>query len=270
MAKKKKAAALDAWCWYCDREFEDEKAGGLAVHLGQVHKAEPQALENTLPGRSSFEIEIYGMVGVPEPDLREWLARKGARQAQQDASAQPSAPKRPKVDKAPLTADQLRAQLEAHKALMKGLSPSAPYAPMMYNAPPALSESNTNASPLASVPGSSSHFVSQSPPIHEKTTFSTESHVPAPTSASSSTILEAPSGNAPATVTTSDTHTDASLSSSSAPAPNPSSTAPATAKPKTRMAYDDITQNPDEKRAQHPRYRYIDHEAQTSEPQPVL
>jgi len=54
---------LDAWCWYCDREFEDEKvliehqkakhfkcsfcprrlntAGGLAVHLGQVHKAQP-------------------------------------------------------------------------------------------------------------------------------------------------------------------------------------------------------------------------------------
>lgn len=63
MTKKKKAPQLDAWCWYCDREFEDEKvliqhqkarhfkcpfcprrlntAGGLAVHLGQVHKAEP-------------------------------------------------------------------------------------------------------------------------------------------------------------------------------------------------------------------------------------
>ena len=63
MTKKKKATQLDAWCWYCDREFEDEKvliehqkakhfkcsfcprrlntAGGLAVHLGQVHKAQP-------------------------------------------------------------------------------------------------------------------------------------------------------------------------------------------------------------------------------------
>ena len=63
MTKKKRASELDAWCWYCDREFEDEKvliqhqkarhfkcpfcprrlntAGGLAVNLGQVHKAEP-------------------------------------------------------------------------------------------------------------------------------------------------------------------------------------------------------------------------------------
>ncbi|WFD41439.1 hypothetical protein MPSI1_000066 [Malassezia psittaci] len=307
MAKKKKAAALDAWCWYCDREFEDEKgkfernsrlvliqhqkarhfkchlcprrlntAGGLAVHLGQVHKAEPQAyvltanhsLENTLPGRSSFEIEIYGMVGVPEPDLREWLARKGARQAQQDASAQPSAPKRPRVDKAPLTADQLRAQLEAHKALMKGLSPSAPYAPMMYSAPPALSQSNNNASPLASIPGSSSHPVSPSPPINERTTSPAETNVPASTSASSSAILEPPSGSDPATVANSNIQTSASLSSSSVQ--NPSSTLPAATKPKTRMAYNDMTQSPDEKRAQHPRYRYIDHEAQTSEPQPVL
>lgn len=63
MGKKKKVKTFDAWCWYCDREFEDDKvllqhqkakhyrcphcprrlntAGGLTVHLNQVHKAEP-------------------------------------------------------------------------------------------------------------------------------------------------------------------------------------------------------------------------------------
>lgn len=62
MAKKKKIQ-MEAWCWYCDREFEDDKvllqhqkakhykcpqcprrlntAGGLTVHLHQVHKSEP-------------------------------------------------------------------------------------------------------------------------------------------------------------------------------------------------------------------------------------
>jgi hypothetical protein len=59
-AKKAKKAAHASWCWYCDREFQDDKvllshqkskhfrcphcprrlntAGGLAVHIDQVHK----------------------------------------------------------------------------------------------------------------------------------------------------------------------------------------------------------------------------------------
>lgn len=61
MGKKKKRGAVDkVWCYYCDREFEDEKilvqhqkakhfkchvchkklstAGGMAIHVLQVHK----------------------------------------------------------------------------------------------------------------------------------------------------------------------------------------------------------------------------------------
>ncbi|KIO26739.1 hypothetical protein M407DRAFT_15001 [Tulasnella calospora MUT 4182] len=63
MAKKKNKFVLKPWCWYCEREFEDEKvlmqhqkakhfkckhcprklntAGGLAVHVQQVHKLDP-------------------------------------------------------------------------------------------------------------------------------------------------------------------------------------------------------------------------------------
>lgn len=59
-AKRAKKAAHASWCWYCDREFQDDKvllshqkskhfrcphcprrlntAGGLAVHIDQVHK----------------------------------------------------------------------------------------------------------------------------------------------------------------------------------------------------------------------------------------
>ncbi|KAH7335635.1 hypothetical protein B0J17DRAFT_49888, partial [Rhizoctonia solani] len=62
--KKKNKFVLRPWCWYCEREFEDEKvlmqhqkakhfkcghcprrlntAGGLAVHIQQVHKLDPE------------------------------------------------------------------------------------------------------------------------------------------------------------------------------------------------------------------------------------
>ncbi|UZJ52605.1 hypothetical protein CBS101457_001925 [Exobasidium rhododendri] len=142
MAKKKKEPRLEAWCWYCDRDFEDDKvllnhqkakhyrcpycprrlntAGGLTVHLHQVHKAEPTKIENALPGRETFDIEIYGMVGIPEADLAEWKARRGNTQGQ--GSGGPSL-KRQKVENVALTPEQLKAQLEAHKALMSGKAP---------------------------------------------------------------------------------------------------------------------------------------------------
>ncbi|TKY87560.1 hypothetical protein EX895_003574 [Sporisorium graminicola] len=140
--KKRKAPQLEAWCWYCDRDFEDEKvllqhqkskhyrcpqcprrlntAGGLAVHLTQVHKAEPNKIENTLPGRDSFEIEIYGMAGIPEKDLAEWKARRAAQKADGNGAIQN---KRPRIEKLVLSKEQLRIQLEAHKALMSGKAP---------------------------------------------------------------------------------------------------------------------------------------------------
>ncbi|SOV09580.1 related to zinc finger protein [Ustilago sp. UG-2017a] len=140
--KKRKAPQLEAWCWYCDRDFEDEKvllqhqkskhyrcpqcprrlntAGGLSVHLTQVHKAEPDRIENTLPGRDSFEIEIYGMAGIPEKDLEEWKQRRAAQRADGNVPVQN---KRPRIEKLVLSKEQLRIQLEAHKALMSGKAP---------------------------------------------------------------------------------------------------------------------------------------------------
>ncbi|KAL7131348.1 hypothetical protein ABFS83_13G191400 [Erythranthe nasuta] len=91
MGKKKKRGAVDkVWCYYCDREFEDEKilvqhqkakhfkchvchkklstAGGMAIHVLQVHKEQVAKVPNAKPGRESTEIEIYGMQGIP-PDV---------------------------------------------------------------------------------------------------------------------------------------------------------------------------------------------------------
>ncbi|KAF5944657.1 hypothetical protein HYC85_018734 [Camellia sinensis] len=90
MGKKKKRAVSKVWCYYCDREFDDEKilvqhqkakhfkchachkklstAGGMVIHVLQVHKESITKVPNAKPGRESTDIEIYGMQGIP-PDV---------------------------------------------------------------------------------------------------------------------------------------------------------------------------------------------------------
>eukprot|EP00262_Sarcandra_glabra_P015268 TRINITY_DN466_c0_g1_i1.p1 TRINITY_DN466_c0_g1~~TRINITY_DN466_c0_g1_i1.p1 ORF type:complete len:377 (+),score=75.21 TRINITY_DN466_c0_g1_i1:306-1436(+) len=87
MGKKKKRVAAKVWCYYCDREFDDEKilvqhqkakhfkchvchkklstAGGMAIHVLQVHKETVTKVPNAKPDRESTEIEIFGMQGIP-------------------------------------------------------------------------------------------------------------------------------------------------------------------------------------------------------------
>ncbi|KAI9446068.1 hypothetical protein H4582DRAFT_525769 [Lactarius indigo] len=151
MAKKKNKQVLRPWCWYCEREFEDEKvlmqhqkakhfkcgmcprrlntAGGLAVHIQQVHKLEPENLpriENALPGRDGYEVEIFGMEGIPAPDVADYKRRKEIELGLTAGSITQPPPKRPKTENRPLSEDELRAQLEAHKALMGAHETPAP------------------------------------------------------------------------------------------------------------------------------------------------
>ncbi|KAJ4351811.1 uncharacterized protein N0V89_007155 [Didymosphaeria variabile] len=75
------------WCFYCERDFDDLKilishqkakhfkcekcgrrlntAGGLNVHMTQVHKEQLNQVENAIAGRGGLDIEIFGMEGVP-------------------------------------------------------------------------------------------------------------------------------------------------------------------------------------------------------------
>ncbi|GAB1216331.1 hypothetical protein ATERTT37_005545 [Aspergillus terreus] len=93
MGKKRRGPTLDEllarpWCYYCERDFDDLKilishqkakhfkcercgrrlntAGGLSVHMSQVHKEQLSSVDNALPNRSSLDVEIFGMEGVPE------------------------------------------------------------------------------------------------------------------------------------------------------------------------------------------------------------
>ena len=91
MGKKKKRSTDKVWCYYCDREFDDEKilvqhqkakhfkchvchkklstAGGMAIHVLQVHKETVSQVPNAKPGRESTDIEVYGMQGIPSDVL---------------------------------------------------------------------------------------------------------------------------------------------------------------------------------------------------------
>ncbi|KAJ3801793.1 hypothetical protein GGU11DRAFT_813826 [Lentinula aff. detonsa] len=173
MAKKKNKQIIRPWCWYCEREFEDEKvlmqhqkakhfkcnmcprrlntAGGLAVHIQQVHKLEPENLpriENALPGRDGYEVEIFGMEGIPAPDVADYKRRKEIELGLAAGSISQPPAKRPKTENRAMSEDELKAALEAHRALMGAANDTAPPAtndqgavygapPQAYTAPPA-------------------------------------------------------------------------------------------------------------------------------------
>ncbi|KAJ6520901.1 hypothetical protein DFH09DRAFT_1098140 [Mycena vulgaris] len=143
MAKKKNKNIIRPWCWYCEREFEDEKvlmqhqkakhfkcnmcprrlntAGGLAVHIQQVHKLEPENLpriENALPMRDGYEIEIFGMEGIPAPDVADYKRRKEIELGLSAGSISAPQAKRPKIENKPIPEEELRNLLEQHKKLM--------------------------------------------------------------------------------------------------------------------------------------------------------
>ncbi|KAI6151493.1 hypothetical protein BKA82DRAFT_2874462 [Pisolithus tinctorius] len=147
-------------------------AGGLAVHIASA-QLEPENLpriENALPGRDGYEVEIFGMEGIPAPDVADYKRRREIELGLAAGSISQPQPKRPKIDNRPLSEDELRAQLEARKALMGASSdaPAAAPAPeataAVYNAatayavPPAPTPGITplGASPPPGLPGISS------------------------------------------------------------------------------------------------------------------
>ena len=85
--KKRTVVALKPFCFYCDKEFNNEiilhqhqkarhfncrqcrkrfsTAPALDTHMLQVHKEKLSRVPNAKAGRDGFDISIYGMDGVP-------------------------------------------------------------------------------------------------------------------------------------------------------------------------------------------------------------
>ncbi|KAF3928494.1 hypothetical protein ABW20_dc0108411 [Dactylellina cionopaga] len=187
------------WCYYCERDFDDVKilhshqkakhfkcercrkplntAGGLAVHMTQVHKETLKEVKNAMPGRESTDIEIFGMEGIPEDVLQAHHTRilaqihqketeRRAAQGLPPLGQEGGAKKKIKVDS--VDPEEIMKRLAAHKVAQANggagaaagsqspmsaqdtggnASPAPPpsvlspsYPPNAYNAPPASSQ----------------------------------------------------------------------------------------------------------------------------------
>jgi len=93
MGRKRKRTRPVIFCYYCDRNFENERvliqhqrakhfkcpqchkkissAQGMMVHVFQVHKETIEKVPGAKPDRDSFDIAIFGMDGVPANILME-------------------------------------------------------------------------------------------------------------------------------------------------------------------------------------------------------
>ncbi|KAI9851577.1 MAG: hypothetical protein M1838_003288 [Thelocarpon superellum] len=139
------------WCYYCERDFDDLKilishqkakhfkcercgrrlntAGGLSVHMNQVHKETLTTVENALPNRSNLDVEIFGMEGIPEDVVASHQQRVLSQIQQAEAerraatgnpasgTAGGSAPKKAKFE----SPAEIKKRLAEHKAKVKML-----------------------------------------------------------------------------------------------------------------------------------------------------
>ncbi|KAI1170674.1 hypothetical protein F4777DRAFT_583673 [Nemania sp. FL0916] len=147
------------WCYYCERDFEDLKllishqkakhfkcdrcgrrlntAGGLSVHMNQVHKESLSSVENALPNRQGLDVEIFGMEGIPEDIVQQHNQRiiQNFYQAQAERYAATGNPPPGQNDKRPAkkvkheSADEIKKRLADHRARIaaqKGANGGAP------------------------------------------------------------------------------------------------------------------------------------------------
>ncbi|KAJ2847515.1 hypothetical protein GGI22_005952, partial [Coemansia erecta] len=138
--KKSKKNELKPWCWYCDRDFEDEKvliqhqkarhfkcyictkrlntAGGMVIHVAQVHKENVKHVPNAIPGRDMPDIEIFGSLGIPEEDVLEKEQRmreKNGEPASKRVKHQNGSSEGAAAHSVGVDPEQLRQQLEQHR-----------------------------------------------------------------------------------------------------------------------------------------------------------
>ncbi|KAJ5085878.1 hypothetical protein N7532_010649 [Penicillium argentinense] len=186
MVKKKRPPTLQEklempWCYYCNREFVDlvvltthqktkhfrcddcarrlNTAGGLKVHMSQVHKKELTEVAGAIEGRRGLDVEIFGMEGIPAEAIRlhenqirheyaemnrEHMERTG--NPMPGSGIQPPPSKKPKLD---VTEDvsNMKKRLAEHRAKRAAEAAAAAAAaatePSSGNGTPASPASNT-------------------------------------------------------------------------------------------------------------------------------
>ncbi|CAG8952855.1 hypothetical protein HYFRA_00007569 [Hymenoscyphus fraxineus] len=178
------------WCYYCERDFDDLKilishqkakhfkcercgrrlntAGGLSVHMNQVHKETLTSVDNSLPNRQGLEVEIFGMEGIPEEVSAAHNQRiiQGFYQAEAERRAATGNPgpggnnagqsKKPKFE-SPAELKKRLAEHKAKKEAEKAAGASGGNTPLdgAQNSPLGQSPSSFNAAPYSAPPQAS-------------------------------------------------------------------------------------------------------------------
>lgn len=96
-------------------------AGGLSVHLNQVHKENLTSVENALPNRQGLDIEIFGMEGIPEDILQQHNQRiiqnfYAAQAERHAATGNPPAGQGPAKKIKVETPEEIKKRLAEHRA----------------------------------------------------------------------------------------------------------------------------------------------------------
>ena len=124
-------------------------AGCVLSTITNVRSLSLPRIDNALPGRDGYEVEIFGMEGIPAPDVADYKRRKEIELGLAAGSISQPQAKRPKIENRVLGEEELKAQLQAHKALMGANDTSVPppadgssggvygAGPQTYAAPPA-------------------------------------------------------------------------------------------------------------------------------------
>lgn len=162
---RKKKKPVKPWCWYCNREFDDDKilvqhqrakhfkcpfchkklysGPGLTVHCIQVHKETLDKIPEALPNRNSVDIDIYGMQGIPEEDVREHERLKRGDEGPSKSQNNQNRPNQNKANQPPHAAIQnvaamsaMHAAMYQHAMGMGGMLPGFPVPPGMPPVPP--------------------------------------------------------------------------------------------------------------------------------------
>jgi hypothetical protein len=75
-------------------------------------------IDNAIPGRDGYEVEIFGMEGIPAPDVADYKRRKEIELGLTVGSITQPQAKRPRVENKVISEADLKVQLASHKALM--------------------------------------------------------------------------------------------------------------------------------------------------------
>ncbi|PSK60545.1 hypothetical protein B9Z65_695 [Elsinoe australis] len=193
MTKKRKQPALEElldrpWCYYCERDFDDLKilishqkakhlkctlcprrlatAGGVAVHMQQVHKETLQHIENALPGREDPNIEIFGMEGIPadimqahNDTITQNYYAQGGWNGGQTGNGDGQQAKKPKTIETPEQIKKRLAEFKAKKAAGQSEGGSGPATP----GPTSVTSQNAQVESQFQAPGANSPNVFNSP-----------------------------------------------------------------------------------------------------------